>query len=123
MAGRKQKDFHAHVYFDAESKSKAARLRGKINKMFEVNIGPWRHGVYGPHPCSNFQVAFAPKDFGEFVPWLTLNRTGLDILVHPSTGQLVEDHTDYAMWLGKPRRIRRHFLKKAQLRINERLNQ
>ncbi len=122
MAKRKQKYFHAHIYFDAESRPKAARLRRKMSKMFSVKIGPWRHGVYGPHPCSNFQVAFEPKDFGAFVPWLTLNRNGLDVLVHPSTGQLVADHVEHAMWLGKPRRIRRSFLEKAQLKINARLN-
>jgi len=31
-----------------------------------------------------------------------LNREGLDILLHPLTDDMVDDHTVYATWLGKP---------------------
>ena len=30
-----------------------------------------------------------------------LNREGLDILVHPNTGDDVKDHTDHSLWLGE----------------------
>ncbi|MEE9568592.1 MAG: DOPA 4,5-dioxygenase family protein, partial [Candidatus Binatia bacterium] len=33
--------------------------------------------------------------------WLMLNREGLDVLVHPETGDNVSDHIDRALWLGK----------------------
>ncbi len=36
------------------------------------------------------------------VPWLMLNREGLDILVHPLTNDSVEDHRRHALWLGTP---------------------
>ncbi len=33
-----------------------------------------------------------------------LNRDGLDVLIHPLTDDMVDDHTVYAMWLGTPTR-------------------
>ena len=30
-----------------------------------------------------------------------LNRGGLDVLVHPETGDDVADHGDFALWLGQ----------------------
>jgi DOPA 4,5-dioxygenase len=36
------------------------------------------------------------------VPWLMFNGGGLDVLIHPLTGDSVDDHSIYAVWLGKP---------------------
>jgi DOPA 4,5-dioxygenase len=30
------------------------------------------------------------------------NREGLDVLVHPLTEDMVDDHTIFALWLGTP---------------------
>jgi aromatic ring-cleaving dioxygenase len=49
-----------------------------------------------------FQIIFTKALFQEVVPWMMLNREGLDILVHPLTDDMVDDHTVYALWLGKP---------------------
>jgi DOPA 4,5-dioxygenase len=46
-----------------------------------------------------YQVAFLPEQFGKVVPWLMLHRQGLDILVHPETGDDVADHTLHSLWL------------------------
>ena len=35
-----------------------------------------------------------------------LNREGLDILVHPLTDDMVDDHSVYALWLGSPIELR-----------------
>ena len=48
-----------------------------------------------------YQVTFLPQQFGAVVPWLMLNREGLAILVHPTTGDDVADHTEHALWLGE----------------------
>jgi aromatic ring-cleaving dioxygenase len=48
-----------------------------------------------------YQVLFERDQFASVVPWLMLNREGLEILVHPSTGDAVADHTDHALWLGE----------------------
>ena len=93
--------YHAHVYYDAASKEAAARLRAAIEDSFEVGMGRWHDDPIGPHPCGSYQVAFTPELFGRIVPWLTLNRAGLTIFIHPETGDDIPDHTDYALWLGR----------------------
>ena len=35
------------------------------------------------------------------VGWLVLNRGGLDVFVHPNTGDALVDHRDRAVWLGR----------------------
>ena len=93
--------FHAHVYYDSETKPVAARLRAAIEEAFDVRMGRWHDRPIGPHPRWSYQVAFEPEIFGALVPWLALRREGLVILVHPETGDDVADHTDYAIWLGE----------------------
>ncbi|MFQ5973550.1 MAG: DOPA 4,5-dioxygenase family protein, partial [Alphaproteobacteria bacterium] len=93
--------FHAHVYYDSETKPVAARLRAAIEHEFDVRMGRWHDRPVGPHPRWSYQVAFAPELFGALVPWLALRREGLVIFIHPETGDDVADHTDYAIWLGE----------------------
>ena len=50
------------------------------------------------------------REFGKVVPWLMLNREGLDILVHPTTGDDLADHTDHALWLGEKLELNIEFL-------------
>ena len=38
----------------------------------------------------------------DFVTVGQQHRAGLDILVHPLTDDMVDDHTVYALWLGSP---------------------
>ena len=78
----------------------AERLREAIAHRFTVELGRWHDEPVGPHPISMYQVAFAAEEFGRFVPWLMLNRGGLDVLVHPQTGDAYADHTEHASWLG-----------------------
>ncbi|MBV8884298.1 MAG: 4,5-dioxygenase [Chroococcidiopsidaceae cyanobacterium CP_BM_RX_35] len=93
--------FHAHIYFDSASRDAAAQVREGLGARFDVQLGRWHNQPIGPHPKSMYQVAFSPQQFSEVVPWLMLNREGLDILVHPTTGDDVADHTDHALWLGE----------------------
>ena len=92
--------YHAHVYYDADTKKAAARLRRRINARFDTVLGRWHDEPRGPHPVSFYQVAFAPGLFAELVPWMALNRENLTILVHPETGDDLADHSEFAMWLG-----------------------
>ncbi len=93
--------YHAHVYYDAASKARAARLREAVERRFEVRMGRWRDQPVGPHPCPSYQIAFEPDLFPGIVPWLALNRDGLTVFVHPTTGDDVPDHRDYAIWMGE----------------------
>jgi aromatic ring-cleaving dioxygenase len=93
--------FHAHVYYDSSNRDAAARVREGLGSQFNVQLGRWHDKPVGPHPQSMYQVVFSPDQFGKVVPWLMLNREGLDVLVHPETGDNVIDHLDNALWLGK----------------------
>lgn len=96
-------EFHAHIYYDpAATRDAAARLRERIAARFgDVRIGGWHDAPVGPHLTAMYQVLFAPEKFAELVPWLMLNREGLDILVHPASGNTYNDHIHYGIWLGE----------------------
>ncbi|MDH3690347.1 MAG: 4,5-dioxygenase [Gammaproteobacteria bacterium] len=95
----KIKGYHAHIYFDPHTRARAATLREQLTQ-FDVQLGRWRDEPVGPHPKSMYQVAFAADVFAQIVPWLMLNRQGLDILVHPETGDDLGDHFERCLWLG-----------------------
>lgn len=107
-------DFHAHVYFDTASHDTAARVREGLGARFDVRLGRWHDKPIGPHPKSMYQVAFLPAQFDQVVPWLMLNREGLDILIHPTTGDDVADHVDHALWLGEKLELDIEFLRRAR---------
>ncbi|NIA71183.1 DOPA 4,5-dioxygenase family protein [Pelagibius litoralis] len=93
--------YHAHVYYDAETKAAAAELREAMEANFAgLRMGRWHDRPVGPHPCWSYQVAFEPEMFASLVPWLALNRGDLVIFLHPETGDAVPDHRDHALWLG-----------------------
>jgi aromatic ring-cleaving dioxygenase len=94
--------YHAHVYYDPATRGVAERLRSAIIGKFTVKPGGLSDAPRGPHPISQFNVMFQNDEFQHIVPWLMLNREGLNILVHPLTDDMVDDHTIYAMWLGTP---------------------
>jgi aromatic ring-cleaving dioxygenase len=100
--------YHAHVYYNPQTRGEAERLRQGIAARFSVELGRWRDEPVGSHPVSMYQVAFAPDQFARIVPWLMLNRSGLDILIHPRTGDSYADHATHAAWLGArlPLRLR-----------------
>ncbi|MGA2412414.1 MAG: DOPA 4,5-dioxygenase family protein [Candidatus Binataceae bacterium] len=104
--------YHAHIYYDSESRPTAAILREKIEQSFDVQMGRWRDEPVGPHPQAMYQVAFAADQFPRIVPWLMLNRSGLVVLVHPNTGHAYRDHADNSLWLGAKLDLRLGILKK-----------
>lgn len=94
--------YHAHIYYpDEEARAWAGELREAIQERWDVRMGRWRDRPVGPHPVPMYQVAFEPHLFEEIVPWLMLNRRGLVVLVHPETGDDVEDHDVNPLWLGE----------------------
>jgi len=94
--------YHAHVYYGAGTKAVAERLAHRLNENFDVEIGAFSGERVGPHPVPQFQMIFKNEQFATVVPWLMFNRDGLDILLHPLTDDMVDDHTVYATWLGEP---------------------
>ena len=98
--------YHAHIYYDAETRPIAERLREAIGNRFGVELGRWRDEPVGPHPVPMYQAAFPAAEFPRIVPWLMLNRGGLSVLVHPETDDAYDDHTIHALWLGAPLPLR-----------------
>jgi aromatic ring-cleaving dioxygenase len=94
--------YHAHVYYNPETKGKAAALREALLGKFKVEPGGFSDEPRGPHPISQFNVIFETSEFQQLVPWLMLNRDGLDVLVHPLTDSSYDDHSKNALWLGTP---------------------
>ena len=102
--------YHAHVYYNSETFPVAEKLRETLAAKFPVELGRFSGEEVGPHPVPQFRFTFTPAQFDKIVPWLMLNREGLDVLVHPLTTDAVEDHSGYAIWLGNPVELKLHTL-------------
>ena len=90
--------YHAHIYYDPKrTRAVAERVCAAIDEKFRVEIDGFRDTLVGPHPIANVLVIFKPDQFEHVVPYLMLNRDGLD-MVHPLTEDAVEDHSSYAAW-------------------------
>jgi aromatic ring-cleaving dioxygenase len=105
------KGYHAHVYYDAETKPKAAKLRETMLAQFKCEPGAFSDAPIGPHPISQFNITFETPEFQDIVPWLMFNRDGLDVLVHPLSESSYDDHSKNAMWLGTPVPMRLEILR------------
>ncbi len=104
--------YHAHVYYDGETRQVAARVRDGL-EQFDAKLGSWHDEPVGPHTKGMYQVEFLPKEFAAIVPWLMLNREGLDVLVHPSTGEGYGDHMIRSLWLGTKLAINENAFKRG----------
>ncbi|MDJ0685903.1 MAG: DOPA 4,5-dioxygenase family protein [Alphaproteobacteria bacterium] len=93
--------WHLHVYFDAETRASAQRVREAVEREFDIVMGRWHEKPVGPHPMWSYQIAAAPAEFARLLPWMALNREGLIVFIHPETGDAVPDHRDHAVWLGE----------------------
>ena len=106
--------YHAHIYYGPATRPVAEWLREAIGKDFAVELGRWHDEPVGPHPTSMYQVAFAVDEFPRLVPWLMLNRSSLDVLVHPQTDDSYDDHAIHAMWLGTKLPLRFETLRRGR---------
>jgi aromatic ring-cleaving dioxygenase len=98
--------YHAHVYYDPQSRAVAEQLRQEVGQRFTAVLGRWHDEAVGPHPISMYQIAFSVAEFARLVPFLMLNRGGLRILVHPESGNAYRDHAIHALWLGEPVKLK-----------------
>ena len=94
--------YHAHIYYDPQTRGTAERVCAAVSDKFAVEIESFRDEPRGPHPISNALVIFKPEEFARVVPYLMLNRDGLDVLVHPLTESSYNDHSINALWIGTP---------------------
>ena len=94
--------YHAHVYYHPTTRACAEQLRETIASALDVEVRELSDAPRGPHPVPQFRFMFTTAQFENIVPWLMLNRQGLDVLVHPLTDNSYDDHSRYAVWLGSP---------------------
>jgi aromatic ring-cleaving dioxygenase len=105
--------YHAHVYYDSDSRATAEQLAKAVTDKFAVELGGFFDEPIGPHPVANLQIIFSTAEFASMVPWLMLNRRGLSVLIHPLTDDSVRDHDTDGAWLGTPVPLKLHVLSRA----------
>jgi DOPA 4,5-dioxygenase len=99
-------NFHAHVYYDAATRTQAEKLCIAAGKKFGVKVGRMHDNPVGPHPRGSCQLTVGSEQISEVIPWLILNRRGLTIFAHAQTGNALKDHTDHVLWLGRSERLK-----------------
>ena len=105
--------YHAHVYYDTESRVTAVEVAKALTDKFAVELGGLFDEPIGPHPVANLQIIFPTEKFASVMPWLMLNRRGLNVLIHPLTDDSVRDHDTDCAWLGTPVPLKLHVLSRA----------
>jgi DOPA 4,5-dioxygenase len=94
------RDFHAHIYFDEAQLAEAKSLASRVQQRFGVPVGHFHVRPVGPHPRGSVQMTVPAGLFGEVASWLAVNRAGLTIFAHASTGDDRADHTHNVVWFG-----------------------
>lgn len=97
-------DFHFHLYFSADTRESAMAIRAGLagEKSFAFELPPVRETPIGPHRWPLWSVWTDRANFTAAAEWMMRNHGPHSVLVHPNTDDGLKDHTDYAMWLGKP---------------------
>ena len=94
------RDFHAHIYFDPPQLEVARALAVAARERFGVAVGHFHQRPVGPHPRGSVQMTVPTEKFGEVAAWLAVNRAGLTIFAHASTGDDLRDHSQNVIWFG-----------------------
>jgi len=99
--------YHAHIYYSAEERLVALRLRDKLRAARPDDplsqllfVGELRDQKAGPHITSQFEIHFEERLLP--VVEAELARSGLRVLLHPLTLDDLGDHTYLGRWIGEP---------------------
>ena len=93
-------NFHAHIYFDVPELERAQALAAEVQRKFGVAVGHFHQRPVGPHPRGSVQMTVPTERFGDVATWLSVNRGGLTIFAHASTGDDKLDHSHNVVWFG-----------------------
>jgi aromatic ring-cleaving dioxygenase len=100
MTDQPIRDFHFHIYFDADEVNRAKAVAAAATQAFPLPVGHFHNRPVGPHPRGSVQITVPVERFSEVAQWFALNRGGLTIFAHASTGNDRADHTDHVIWFG-----------------------
>ena len=100
MAEAQIENFHAHIYFDPEELDRAQTLARAAQQRFGLAVGHFHQRPVGPHPRGSVQMTVPADRFGEVATWLAVNRAGLTIFAHATTGHDLRDHSHNVVWFG-----------------------
>ncbi|MGE7138746.1 DOPA 4,5-dioxygenase family protein [Luteibacter sp. NPDC031894] len=99
--------YHAHVYFDGDSRDVAEALNAALRTRMKSGnlpgllfVGSLKEGKAGPHPKPQFEVHFMANTVAAIREAIV--ASGLTALVHPLTDDDLADHTRLADWIGEP---------------------
>lgn len=107
--------YHAHIYFDEDSRSAAVDLRAQLLEG-NISVGEVFFLVdkpVGPHPLPMFQISFDQPQYVALIDWLEKHRQGLSILIHPELDDELMGHTKSANWLGAELELNTSVLNKS----------
>jgi aromatic ring-cleaving dioxygenase len=93
--------FHAHIYYSAEERPSAERLRDDFASRPEILfVGQMTDRGVGPHPIPQYEVHF--REGARPAVLEAIEASGLRALVHPLSDDDLADHTSLAHWIGEP---------------------
>ncbi|HEY5723831.1 MAG TPA: DOPA 4,5-dioxygenase family protein [Allosphingosinicella sp.] len=95
---------HAHIYFSADQRAAAERLRDSFVMQARSGdeilfVGRMTDGKAGPHPIPQYEVHFLGRSLRDVVA--AIEQSGLRALVHPLTDDDLADHTTLGQWIGE----------------------
>jgi DOPA 4,5-dioxygenase len=95
--------YHAHIYFDAEHVALAEDLHRQALRDLGAlaTIWPMRMKPVGPHYAPMFEIEFPHASREQVLAWVYAHHGPLSVMLHPETGNALEDHRDHAVWLGR----------------------
>lgn len=99
--GLTARDWHAHVYFDADQVGEARSLCEAMRDAFGIRMGSVHSDPIGPHPRGSCQMTIPHGLIADGLWWLLQHRGRLTVFVHANTGDDWRDHTAHVVWLGE----------------------
>lgn len=110
--------YHAHIYYDADTKHIASDLRDAFIALCKVtlngqdypfgetfadliDVGRMHDAPVGPHTKPMFRLEFHNSVLKVIINHLMLHHGNLSVLIHPETVDTLKDHSLHPLWLGK----------------------
>ncbi|MGV3512614.1 MAG: DOPA 4,5-dioxygenase family protein [Novosphingobium sp.] len=94
------RDYHAHVYFNADEAADASALCTAMKDALGVAMGRVHSRPVGPHPRGSCQMTVPAARLSDAIEWLMLRRGKFTVFCHGNSGDDLRDHTAHVMWLG-----------------------